>query len=159
MRNEGVKRHDPLSPEQRSAQMAKVRGKYNRSTEMHVAGCLIRFGFRGWKRHVKTVPGRPDFCFIAERVALFVDGCFWHGCPRCRRNVPHARRRFWQDKIESNRRRDRRVKYTLQSQGYVVIRIWEHAVCNNRWLARLRCEVRTARQAHFDFKVTRLRVV
>src|SRR5437016_4090631 len=78
MNNRVVKRHDPLTPRQRSAQMAKVRAKRNRSTEMRVAAYLIRYSFRGWKRHI-NLPGRPDFCFVRKRLAVFVDGCFWHG--------------------------------------------------------------------------------
>ena len=141
-----VKRHDPMTPQQRSAQMAKVRARKNRSTEMRVAAYLIRQGVCGWKRHSRDVPGCPDFCFIRERVAVFVDGCFWHGCPRCRRNVPHSRRDFWRSKIESNRRRDRKVKRMLQEQGYGVFRIWEHSLCDDRWLKRLRTVLRCAGQ-------------
>jgi DNA mismatch endonuclease (patch repair protein) len=138
MKNKSVKRHDALTREQRSTHMAKVRSKKNRSTEMRVAAQLIRQRFSGWKRHVVSVPGCPDFCFVRERVAIFVDGCFWHGCPRCRRNVPHSRPSFWRDKIESNRRRDRRVKRMLKAQGYKILRIWEHALSDERWLTRLR---------------------
>ena len=140
-----VKRRDPLSPEQRSARMAKVRAKNNRSTEMHVAACLVRFGLRGWKRHPQEVFGRPDFCFTVERIAIFVDGCFWHGCRHCQRNVPQTRRHFWERKLESNRRRDRRVRRMLQAQGFVVVRIWEHALSQKTWLKRLTSELQKAR--------------
>jgi DNA mismatch endonuclease (patch repair protein) len=132
-----LKRYDPLSPIQRSVQMAKVRAKKNRSTEMRVAAYLIRSGLCGWRRHATDIPGRPDFCFVDERVAVFVDGCFWHGCQQCRRNLPHARRIFWRKKIESNRRRDRRIGRLLRSEGYSVIRIWEHSLGDGRWMARL----------------------
>ena len=138
MNNRPVKRHDPLSAIQRSAHMAKVRAKKNRSTEMRVAAYLIRRGLRGWRRQAADVPGRPDFVFVEERVAVFVDGCFWHGCRHCRRNVPHSRRSFWKAKIESNRRRDRKVERSLRSHGYAVVRIWEHALGDERWMARLR---------------------
>jgi len=133
-----VKRRDPLNPEQRSAQMAKVRGRRNRSTEMRVAAYLIKRGFRGWKRHPRNVPGCPDFCFTQERVAVFVDGCFWHGCPRCRRNLPHSRRNFWRQKIHSNRQRDRKVGQLLRVQGYTMLRIWEHDLSDGGWLDELR---------------------
>jgi DNA mismatch endonuclease (patch repair protein) len=146
MHRKPVKRNDPLSAIQRSAQMAKVRAQKNRSTEMRVAAYLIRRGLRGWRRHVADVPGRPDFCFADERVAVFVDGCFWHGCPHCRRNVPRSRRSFWKDKIESNRRRDRKVGRLLRSQGYDVVRIWEHSLNNERWVARLRSALRRTGQ-------------
>lgn len=141
-----VKQYDPLTRKQRSVQMAKVRAKKNRSTELRVAAYLIKQGFCGWKRHSSDIPGRPDFCFIRERVAVFVDGCFWHGCPRCRRNIPHSRRDFWLNKIESNRRRDRKVKRMLREQGYTVFRIWEHALCDGRWLNKLRLVLRRAAQ-------------
>jgi len=140
-----VKRHDPLTPLERSAQMARVRAKRNRSTEMRVAAHLIRRGISGWTRHAADIPGRPDFCFANARVAIFVDGCFWHGCKRCGRNVPHASRTFWIEKIDSNRRRDRRVGRLLRSRGYSVIRIWEHALCNERWIERVSSALRKRR--------------
>src|ERR1051325_5071158 len=109
MNHKEVKRRDPLTPKERSARMSRVRGKGNRSTELCVAACLVRAGVRGWKRHPADVPGRPDFFFPTRKIAIFVDGCFWHGCPKCRRNVPYSRRAFWLNKIASNRRRDREV--------------------------------------------------
>jgi DNA mismatch endonuclease (patch repair protein) len=142
-----VTRRDPLTSEQRSLQMAKVRARGNRSTEMRVAGCLIRHGFRGWKRHL-DLPGRPDFCFVRRRVTVFVDGCFWHGCPKCRRNMPNGRRDFWSRKIESNRRRDRKVERILRAQCYAVLRIWEHSLRDDRWLSRLRAALHRAYQRH-----------
>lgn len=138
MKAKVVKRHDPLTPQQRSAQMAKVRAKKNRSTEMRVAAYLIGSGFSGWKRHPKEVTGCPDFCFIRQRVAIFVDGCFWHGCPKCRRNLPFSRRGFWRRKITSNRQRDRRVVRSLRRQGFIVLRIWEHDLSNGKWIDVLR---------------------
>lgn len=147
MKSKFVKRHDPLSPIQRSRQMGRVRAKKNRSTEMRVAAYLIRHGLCGWRRHWPHVPGRPDFCFVQERVAVFVDGCFWHGCQRCRRNVPYSRRSFWRQKIESNRKRDRKVERLLRSQGYSVIRIWEHALDSESWIARLHRALRRGQPA------------
>lgn len=144
MSREPVKRYDPLSPRERSAQMARVRATGNRSTEMRVAGCLIRRGIGGWRKHPLDITGRPDFCFLKQRVAVFVDGCFWHGCGRCGRNIPRSRRIFWRGKIEANRRRDRRVERALRSQGYVVVRIWEHALGNKRWMVRLLSVLRGA---------------
>jgi DNA mismatch endonuclease (patch repair protein) len=145
-----VKRRDPLTPEQRSAQMARVRGQKNRSTEMHVAAHLIGRGFRGWKRHVRNLSGCPDFCFVQERVALFVDGCFWHGCPKCQRNTPYSRRDFWRQKIESNRQRDKKIGRALRAQGYTVLRIWEHDLSSGRWLNRLRSALQRFHQRHGD---------
>lgn len=139
-----VKRFDPLTTEERSLRMSKVRSSRNRSTEMRVAAILIRLGVRGWRKHPSEVPGKPDFLFTAERIAVFVDGCFWHSCPRCRRNLPISRRDFWKSKIDGNRRRDARVRAQLRSQGYHVIRIWEHSLNNDVWLSRLRTALKLA---------------
>jgi len=129
---------DPLSPLERSIRMAKVKSALNRSTELHVAARLIRSGIRGWKRQPTTVAGKPDFLFTEQRLALFIDGCFWHGCGRCNRNLPRARREFWRAKIDANRTRDRKVRNLLRSQGYSVMRVWEHSLRDGRWLLRLR---------------------
>jgi DNA mismatch endonuclease, patch repair protein len=128
---------DRLTPAQRSAHMAGIKGKRNRSTELHVAAKLARAGVRGWRRHPRDVPGRPDFTFPERRIALFVDGCFWHGCPRCNRNTPRTRPEFWQAKIAGNRRRDRSVDRQLRAQGYRIVRIWEHALRDGQWLDAL----------------------
>lgn len=135
----GVKRTDcdPLSPTERSALMAKVRSTGNISTEVAVAAMLRAAGIRGWRRQPKNIVGRPDFYFPSARLVLFVDGCFWHGCPHCQRNTPSARREFWIKKISDNRRRDERVRRTLRSQGYRVFRAWEHSLPQGTWLRRL----------------------
>ena len=128
---------DQLTPAQRSAHMARIKGKHNRSTEMRVAARLIRAGIRGWRRHPRDVYGRPDFVFPDPRIVVFVDGCFWHGCPNCNRNTPRTRTEFWRAKIAANRKRDRSVDRQLRSQNYRVIRIWEHALIEGRWMQSL----------------------
>lgn len=127
---------DHLTPEERSRNMARVRGKGNRTTELRVASRLAREGVRGWTKHCADLPGRPDFVFRSERLALFVDGCFWHGCPRCG-HLPKSRLDYWKPKIERNIRRDRRVRRTLNRQGYRVMRVWEHEVSADKWFERL----------------------
>jgi len=130
-------KQDPLDTARRSEQMARVSGTGNRSTELAVESVLRASGIDGWTKHPRDIPGRPDFYFPEQRVALFVDGCFWHACPRCARNVPTNRRDFWQAKIDQNRRRDNRVRRQLRSQGFRVVRVWEHEVRSERWLPRL----------------------
>lgn len=118
----------PIKPSaERSRQMSLVRGKHNKSTEQRYASFLRRARVTGWKRHA-ALPGRPDFCFPAERIAVFLDGCFWHGCPRCARPIPRANTSFWRAKIATNMRRDRRTRRLLRAQGWRVFRIWEHAL-------------------------------
>lgn len=78
----------------------------------------------GWRRHL-PLPGTPDFAFRSSRVAVFVDGCFWHGCPRCH-VPPRSHSAFWEGKVKSNAARDRRVNRILRKMGWTVARLWEH---------------------------------
>lgn len=91
----------------------------------------------GWRRHA-SLPGRPDFYFPKARVALFVHGCFWHGCPRCQRRVPATNASFWRNKIQQNCARDRRNARLLRSQGIAVLTVWEHDLRGPSWLTRVR---------------------
>jgi len=129
---------DPLSTRQRSSLMSKVKNRGNLSTEIAVEDVLIRHQIRGWVKHPDKVIGKPDFFFPKHMLAVFVDGCFWHCCQHCARNVPKNRRAFWLRKIDQNRRRDNRVRSALRKKGYSVMRIWEHSVPDHQsWLARM----------------------
>ncbi|CCF86130.1 very short patch repair endonuclease [Nitrolancea hollandica] len=133
---------DSLSPDERSERMARVRSTGNRSTEGRVEAALVSSGISGWEKHPRDIPGKPDFFFDRYRLALFIDGCFWHGCPKCQRRMPKARAEFWQAKIEGNRQRDRRVRRKLWSRGYHVMRVWEHDLNRDTWLRRLQAMMR-----------------
>ena len=122
----------------RSEVMARIRGRGNRSTEGRLAALFRAHGFTGWRRQ-RPLPGRPDFVFPAERLAVFVDGCFWHGCPR-HGTMPKENRRFWRAKIKRNRERDREVRAELRRLGWKVLRVWEHELTRRnerRLVARL----------------------
>ena len=106
--------------------MASIRARGNRSTELQVRLALVRNGVDGWKMHAKDVPGTPDFWFVKRRIAIFVDGCFWHGC-RCSR-LPAHNAGYWVPKISGNMRRDKLVRARLKRQGIHVLQIWEHDV-------------------------------
>lgn len=118
---------DSISPEaKRSEIMSHIRSRGNKATELVLAKLLRRHGISGWRRHLK-LPGTPDFAFPKFRVAIFVDGCFWHGCPRCYRR-PKTNRRFWDAKVARNRARDRRTNRALRIKGWKVLRIWGHSL-------------------------------
>lgn len=117
---------DVFTQEKRSEVMGRIRGKGNKETEVALALLLRRNGIAGWRRHAPIV-GKPDFVFRIQRVAIFVDGCFWHCCPK-HSNMPANNRDFWARKLEANRRRDRLVTATLRASGWKVIRIWEHDI-------------------------------
>jgi len=107
--------------------MSRIKGK-NTKPEMLLRKALWAKGFR-YRLHAK-IQGKPDVVFISQRVAIFVDGCFWHGCP-LHSVKPKSNRKFWEDKLKSNRIRDKRVTASLRQQGWKVIRIWEHEIKNN----------------------------
>ncbi len=104
--------------------MSRIRGAGNKGTELRLIEVFRARGITGWRRGSK-LPGRPDFVFPLLRVAVFVDGCFWHGCPR-HATQPKTNAAFWRDKIATNKARDRRVNRALRGRGWSVIRIWEH---------------------------------
>ena len=106
--------------------MAAVRSRDCRSTEIAFAELLRQHCIRGWRRHVPML-GHPDFVFRGKRVLVFLDGCFWHGCPRCYR-APVANREYWRRKVVGNRLRDRRQRRLLRLKGWTVLSIWEHSM-------------------------------
>ena len=114
---------DVFTKAQRSAVMARVRSHGNVSTEVRTIGLLRAAGITGWRRNSRIF-GKPDFVFQKSRVAVFVDGCFWHGCPRCKR-VPASSVSFWRTKIQRNVKRDEKVSRQLRREGWRVIRIRE----------------------------------
>ncbi|MGH9468958.1 MAG: DNA mismatch endonuclease Vsr [Terriglobia bacterium] len=121
---------DWLTAQQRSRNMASIRSKGNTTTEARFAHLLRKARISGWRRH-QTLPGKPDFAFRSERLAVFIDGCFWHGCPRCYR-LPEDHRAYWKTKYIANRRRDRRNARQLRALGWRVVRIWEHILETER---------------------------
>jgi len=132
---------DSLTRKERSTVMAKIRSFGNKNTEIRLASILRRNGLIGWRRRT-TVLGKPDFVFFKGRIAVFVDGCFWHGCPKCYR-APKSNKRYWQQKIISNKKRDLYVNRILRSQGWNVLRFWECGLCaENQIVKRLKRALR-----------------
>jgi len=113
---------DNLTPEQRSYCMSRIKGK-DTGLEMRVRSELHRRGFR-FRKHVKELPGKPDVVFTKAKVAVFIDGDFWHGYrfPSWEHKVSD----FWKQKINKNRERDRRNHRELKEMGWTVIRLWQH---------------------------------
>jgi len=118
---------DVFSKQKRSQIMSANRGSKNKSTERRLRARLASVGLSGWRINAHDIYGNPDFVFDGQRVAIFVDGCFWHGCKNCR-NIPATNRKFWTKKIEGNKRRDKAVTRSLRREGWSVIRFWEHQV-------------------------------
>jgi DNA mismatch endonuclease, patch repair protein len=115
---------DVLTKAKRSALMASVRSTGNASTEQRLAHLFREQGITGWRRGA-LLPGKPDFIFPTTRLAVFVDGCFWHCCPLHGR-TPKTGVTFWKTKLARNAQRDREVRSALRKRGWRVVRIWEH---------------------------------
>lgn len=107
----------------RSAVMSKVRSKGNKSTELRLIEVFNAYGITGWRRNY-PVKGHPDFVFMKRRMAVFVDGCFWHGHD-CRNTRPKENEDYWAAKRERNIKRDIEVTADFERRGWIVIRIWE----------------------------------
>ena len=133
---------DWLSRKQRSYNMASIRSKGNSTTERAFVRLLREAGISGWRRHV-TLPGKPDFAFRSRKIAVFIDGCFWHGCPRCYR-LPDDNRPYWKTKLIVNQRRDKRASRLLRAKGWRVLRIWEHSLVSKNSRSRVLAKVRKA---------------
>ena len=128
---------DVFTKAKRSEVMSRIRGRGNKATELRLMAIFREFGINGWRRH-QPVFGKPDFVFPQQRVALFVDGCFWHGCPK-HSNMPANNRAFWMKKLTGNQTRDRLVTRTLRKNGWRVLRVWEHKLRSpDRVITRVR---------------------
>lgn len=116
---------DNMTKMQRSATMSKIRSKGNISTELKMVQLLKSNSIHGWRRHQKLL-GQPDFVFRDRKVAVFIDGCFWHGCPRCYIK-PKSNIEYWSGKIVRNKARGKEVNRELRRLGWKVLRFWEHS--------------------------------
>ena len=151
---------DIFTKAKRSEVMSRIRSRGNRATELALVRVFRAEGITGWRRHwmLRVARGstsprpspqsgegeafkvRPDFVFPKLRVAVFVDGCFWHGCPK-HETKPRNNAAFWRKKFARNIARDRLVTRTLRREGWRVLRIWEHELARKneaRLLRRIR---------------------
>src|SRR5436190_20726149 len=115
---------DVFSIRKRSKVMSCIRSRGNKDTELALARLLRLNRIAGWRRN-QPIFGKPDFIFRRERLALFVDGCFWHGCLK-HSKPPRSNQTYWRAKMIRNKARDRSVSSALRKKGWRVLRIWEH---------------------------------
>lgn len=116
---------DVLTQEQRKFNMSRIKGK-NTGPEVKLRKLLYANRIRGYRVHY-DLPGKPDIVFVKKKLAIFIDGYFWHKCPVCFQE-PETRKEFWMKKIQSNVDRDKKVDEQLKNDGWTVIRIWEHEI-------------------------------
>lgn len=115
---------DKIDKKARSEVMSKVRSK-NTRLELTFFDLLINSGLSSFSTHVEKLPGKPDIVFDAEKVIVFLDSCYWHGCPKHLR-MPATNIEYWQNKIKKNKIRDRRYTAELKKNGWLIVRVWEH---------------------------------
>jgi DNA mismatch endonuclease, patch repair protein len=128
---------DTFSREDRSRIMSRIRSQGNAATELRFIEIARKYKVVGWRRG-SNLPGKPDFIFPRERIAVFVDGDFWHGNPRKFR-LPRSNVDYWAKKILANKRRDRRISRLLRSLGWSVLRFWQTSLRDEEAIvARLR---------------------
>ena len=124
---------DVFTKAKRSAVMALIRGSGNKDPELRMMELFRAHGFTGWRRGQALI-GKPDFVFCRERVAVFVDGCFWHGCPKPKHApLPKNNADWWATKLSRNKTRDREVTRALRKAGWTVLRVWECDLAKKRW--------------------------
>ena len=119
----GVKMADVFNSEKRSDIMRRVKSKMNKSTELRLIEIFKKNDITGWQRNY-PVKGHPDFVFLEKKVAVFVDGCFWHGHD-CRNTRPSDNREYWQQKRDRNIKHDQEITAMFEARGWKVLRIWE----------------------------------
>lgn len=116
---------DTFSQEERSAIMRKVKAKGNKSTEQRLIEIFKANEIKDWRRHYPVI-GKPDFVFPKKKIAVFADGCFWHG-HYCRNTTPKQNADYWDKKRQRNIDRDKAITKLFQQRGWTVLRYWE---CN-----------------------------
>lgn len=143
---------DTLTVAERSERMSRVRSRGNRATELRLIALMREHRITGWRRGA-PVAGNPDFVFRMAKLAVFVDGCFWHGCPRHGR-IPKTRVPFWTVKLARNAKRDRAVSRALREAGWTVLRVWECALTRTR-SARTAARIKRALPLRRSFTAAR----
>lgn len=118
-----------MSTQKRSEIMRKIGGK-DTSPEMSLRHALWKAGNRGWRLHFRKLPGKPDIVFPRAKLVVFVDGCFWHGCPQCYRR-PNSSNNYWDSKLSKNIDRDTANTMKLVADGWCVLRLWEHEIVSD----------------------------
>lgn len=135
---------DVFSKEKRSEIMRKVKSSRNKSTELSLIKFFKEEHITGWRRDYK-IKGKSDFVFPKLKIAIFCDGCFWHG-HNCRNTKPAQNKEYWEKKIDRNKKRDKEINEYLTKLNWKVIRIWECEIKSGEYKTTLIEELNSAQQ-------------
>ena len=111
--------------------MSRNRGK-DTKPELLLRKLLWKNGLRGYRIHPKKIPGKPDVCFVSRKIAIFINGCFWHRCPYCKYELPKHNKQFWESKFDKNVIRDKEKIKQLKRMGWKVVIVWECQLKKNK---------------------------
>ena len=128
---------DTFSKDERSEIMRSVKSKGNKSTELKLISFFRLHKIIGWRRNINLI-GKPDFVFFKKKIIVFVDGCFWHG-HNCRNTKPKENAEYWDKKIIRNKMRDKKVTTELENKNWIVIRVWECEIIDEKLQKKLSC--------------------
>ncbi len=135
MADKKIYKRDKRSPIPSSENVSKVmssnKGK-DTKPELFLRKLLWKNGLRGYRIHPKNIPGKPDVCFTSRKVALFINGCFWHRCPYCNYDLPRHNKLFWENKFNKNVNRDKVKIRQLKNMNWNVITVWECQLRKNK---------------------------
>ena len=118
----------PLSKSKTVSKVMRANKGSGTSLELKVRKEVSSAGIKGYRLNFSKVPSRPDIAFVGKKIAVIVNGCFWHGCRMCIKTTPKTNRKYWSWKMETNRKRDKRNAVKLKRLGWRVYRVWEHDV-------------------------------
>lgn len=115
----------PIPENEATSRVMSANKAKNTKPEIMLRKALWRGGYSGYRLHWKKAPGRPDICYPSKKIAIFVNGCFWHRCPNCNPPMPKSNTEFWEEKFRKNKERDIRKTKRLKEEGWNVIICWE----------------------------------
>jgi len=134
---------DNLKPNDRRKTMQAIKSS-NTGLERSLFAMLAGMGIKGWKKGASDIMGKPDVVFYDRRLVVFVDGCFWHGCPVCKGKKPATNSEYWRQKVMKNKARDEKNQIELKKQHWLLVRIWEHEFVDQVSRKELRNRIRKA---------------
>ena len=121
----------PIPENENISKVMSANKAKNTNPELLFRKTLWNNGIKGYRLHWKNIPGRPDIAFVGKKIAIFINGCFWHRCPNCNPSMPKTNIEFWEDKFKKNIARDKKKKQELEDEGWKVIIIWECEIKNS----------------------------
>lgn len=121
----------PIPRKESTSRVMSANKAKNTKPEITLRKALFNNGLRGYRLHWKKVPGRPDIAYPSKKIAIFVNGCFWHRCPYCKPSFPKSNVFFWETKFQKNKERDKHKKKELEKAGWTVFVVWECQINKN----------------------------